>query len=284
MLSTAPAVAFLHLALLAGPAAAVFGLHNQPPKAVTTRADDFPWTNPFGKYHAPLAATCTAQRTFRANEFLLHDLFEAEPKGLWPYADALKGVFSGRPYPGGWDGLDPHMYDRPLLSMAYADVPVAVREWIEEQERAVDGEGGDDGGDKTKSGKNLFAVFERAHDGTTKVPKTVRPQATLEKARMFRPLDKKRIVVFAPGALYRILPLWVAEDSACKDQLLDLANYSPTPKDGAVVAWTTLHTATDRHKDDRGMTFTIKAQVLADDAVSAAGADKAADGTSKDEL
>ena len=31
-----------------------------------------------------------------------------------------------------------------------------------------------------------------------------------------RPLDKKKLVVFAPGAVYDILPLWVADKSGCQ--------------------------------------------------------------------
>ncbi|KJR89532.1 uncharacterized protein SPSK_06529 [Sporothrix schenckii 1099-18] len=260
-------------------AVAAFGAHNPPPKGEVTKTDNFVWADPFHDHRLAnkLTAACTVEKSFRASEFLLHDLYEHPPKGLWNYGDALKTFFSGRPYPGGWDGLDPHMYDRPLLQMDYADVPVIVREWIEAGERYEKGGGDgdkdrdDDDEDDDEEGKalagrkNLFAVFERA-EGQTKITKTVAPPKTAAKAAMLRPLDAKRIVVFAPGALYSILPLWVATDAAaddaCRKQLLNLDLYSPKPKDGGVIAWTTQHTAPDRDKIHRNMTFTIKAQTL----------------------
>ncbi|EPE04494.1 hypothetical protein F503_03556 [Ophiostoma piceae UAMH 11346] len=228
----------------------------QIPKAETTKTDNFTWTDPFG-IHLPeeLGVLCSAELTFTASEYLLHDLFEHAPKGLWAYADTLKDTLSGKPYPGGWDGLDPHMYDRPLLSMSYADVPLPVREWIEEQQRGDDSDAEDEG-------KYLFAVFERQTDSEHKVTKTVTPAQTPEKTRRFRVLDEMRIVIFAPGALYRILPLWVAKGSGCKDQLLDLGNYSSKPADGAVIAWTTAHTTPNRNEGEREITFTVKAQAI----------------------
>lgn len=281
-------------------AVAAFGAHNQPPKGEVTKTDNFVWADPFHDHRLAhkLTAACTVERTFHAREFLLHDLYEHDPKGLWAYGDALKTIFKGRPYPGGWDGLDPHMYDRPLLLMDYVDVPLAVREWIEEGEREVDDEDLGDAGDAEKKKeiegrKNLFAVFERPTEPEQKVTKTVVPAKTAAKAALLRPLDAKRVVIFAPGALYGILPLWAAagvdaaeatESSerseggrrAC-DGLLNLDHYAPKPKDGGVIAWTTQHTAPNRSKNERSMTFTIKAQTL-----KAAGA--ASVGGGKEEL
>ena len=200
------------LPLLAA-AGRAFGPPKQLPKAETTKTDSFAWTDPFeSQLPKELVALCSAELTFKASEYLLHDLFEHAPKGLWAYADTLKDTFAGKPYPGGWDGLDPHMYDRPLLSMSYADVPLPVREWIEEQQRGEDG-------DAAAGGKDLFAVFERQTDPEHKATATVTPE-TPEKAGRLRALDKKRIAIFAPGALYRILPLWVAEGSDCKGEFI----------------------------------------------------------------
>ncbi len=260
--------------LLAGTARAIGrdGLpERNPPRGKATKTENFAWSNPFasgsqspaasgdkggeGDGSSPgdgLAPACTAERTFAAAEFLLHDLFESEPTGLRPYADALRKGFSGRPYPGGWDGMDPHMYDRPLLRMDYAVLPLAVRQWIEHQESS-------DG-----PGKGLFAVYERAvadedgEAGVAEAAATATPPSP-DKADDSVPPDQKRIVVFAPGALYDILPLWVAEGSRCRgrfarcggllsrpgkadavvarlDSLADLARYSPQPKDGGVIA------------------------------------------------
>jgi len=86
-------------------------------------------------------------------EYLLDDVSEEAPFGLAAFQTALKEVFSVREYPGSWDGIDPYGYDRNLLQMEYADLPVKVREWIEEQERS-------DG-----PGKGLFAVFKKLAPG-----------------------------------------------------------------------------------------------------------------------
>ena len=176
-----------------------------PPKVDPTPTENFDWTDPYGSPELKrFDAACEAQSKFAASEYQLHDLMKGEPVGLWPYADALKTYFSGREYPGGWDGIDNHGYERTLLKMTYSDIPVKVREWIEEQERT-----------KGK-GKGLYAVYEKppegqAAPGPVKVPKK-------EAADKSRPLDNKKVAIFAPGALYEVLPLWVADGSDCKSR------------------------------------------------------------------
>ncbi|KAL1852752.1 hypothetical protein Daus18300_012083 [Diaporthe australafricana] len=218
-----------------------------PPKLEPTKLENFNWTNPFSSPKlANFDAACESQRKFEASEYQLHDLQLPEPKGLQPFGEALKEFFGGREYPGGWDGIDAHRYERNLLKMEYADVPVKVREWIEEEERS---EG---------PGKGLFAVYQKPADG-----ETVKKVAKLPKAAdHLRPLDKKRTVIFAPGAVYETLPLWVAEGSDCEDTLTDLTKYGPKLKDGGVVAWPTDFTTPKRSSQERNMEFTIKAQVL----------------------
>ncbi|CAK7223754.1 hypothetical protein SBRCBS47491_005314 [Sporothrix bragantina] len=270
---------------------AAFGAHNEPPKGVVGPTEGFVWAEPFHDHRLvhKLEPACSIERTFSADEFQLHDLYEHFPKGLWAFGDALKKIFSGRPYPGGWDGLDPHMYERPLLYMNYTDMPIAVREWIEEGER-VPGEDDEEESEEHKkmreARKNLFAVFERPTEPMTKVVKTVTPPKTAAKAALLRPLDAKRIVIFAPGALYDILPLWVAEEAERKAEgtagcdgkvLRDLHLYAPKPKDGGVIAWVTEHTEPARSKGERAMKFTVKVQTL-----QAAGAAKI--GGDRDEL
>jgi hypothetical protein len=164
------------------------------------------WTNPFtSPKHKKFTPTCATTRKFKAKEFQLDDLAVEAPLGLIAYRDALKQVFSTRQYPGSWDGVDPHGYDRLLLLMAYPDMPLALREWIEEQER-TDGEG-----------KGLFAVYSKPVEGmrvvgTINVPK----ETPVEKE--WRALDEDRVVIFAPGALYEVLPLFVAEGSDCEGE------------------------------------------------------------------
>ena len=88
--------------------------------------------------------------------------------------------------------------------MKYSDVPIAVREWIEDNERTED-----------SALKGLFAVYNRAAEGA-------RPKETVVVAATPSPIpeserkaDEERVVIFAPGALYETLPLWVAEGSGC---------------------------------------------------------------------
>jgi len=210
---------------------------------------DFKWTNPFEHkdidHFRPL---CGAERTFHAREYLLDDISEEAPRGLAAYQTALKAVFNSRQYPGSWDGIDPHGYDRNLLQMEYTDVPVKVREWIEEQERS-NGEG-----------KGLFAVFKKppagAHAVTTvKVPEVSTPPE-------LRADDKEKTVLFAPGAIYSTVPLWVADDSECQDLLSDIKKYSPKLTDGGVVGYPIRKTRAKRWVNKRDAEFTVKAEVV----------------------
>jgi hypothetical protein len=94
--------------------------------------------------------------------------------------------------------------------MEYSDLPIPVREWIEDQER-------DEG-----PGKGLFAVYEKPTGADDKILNVVKfPSKGM--APGLRPLDQKKVVLFAPGAVYDILPLWVAEGSKCKGA------YGPPP-------------------------------------------------------
>lgn len=161
---------------------------------------DFKWADPFSSQKIKkFTPSCEAEKTFKASEFLLDDLSVEPPLGLLPFNQALKTIFSGRPYPGSWSGIDPHGYDRNLLMMEYADVPAQVRKWIEAQDR-------DDG-----EGKGLFAVYDKPV-GDAPVADTVKFS---EKGAADADLEK-RVVLFAPGALYDVLPLWVADKSDCE--------------------------------------------------------------------
>lgn len=166
--------------------------------------EDFPWSDPFASSGEidGFAPACEAQRTFQASEFLLDDLSLPPPKGLEPYSGVLKKTLKDKPYPGSWDGVDPHGYDRNLVLMEYADVPATVRAWIERQE--IEGTA-DDG---------LLSVFERTAKGKT-VKGTAKPPETPRMPGEDDPEDKDKVVLFAPGAIYRALPLWVAEGSDC---------------------------------------------------------------------
>lgn len=175
---------------------------NVPPKVDPTKLENFTWVDPFSspKIHQ-FDAACENSRTFSASEFQLHDLSDPEPHGLLPFKEQLSAVFGTRQYPGSWDGMDPHGYERNLLKMEYKDVPVQVRHWVQGQEKS---EG---------PGKGLFAVIDTPLKGERRADETADT-----KDSNVHSLDDK-IVLFAPGALYETLPLWLAQDSACESMI-----------------------------------------------------------------
>ncbi|KAF5023850.1 hypothetical protein F66182_4108 [Fusarium sp. NRRL 66182] len=213
----------------------------QPPSVDLVQG--FDWENPFAlDAIVSFRPVCEAKARFEALEYTLHELMEPPPKGLKPWAKGLKDVFAEKEYPGGWLGLDPHLHDRSLLLMNYDQLPLLVREWIEQQERS------------NGAGKALFAVLEKPKNDGDKIEKVV---AFPEADKIDRSEDKNKVAIFAPGAVYGILPLWTAEASECKDQLADLSKYGPKPSDGGVVAWVE-HTKPQDHK----MALDIKVQAL----------------------
>lgn len=173
-----------------------------PPKAKAHTVEGFAWPNPFESVALKdYSATCEASASLPATEFQLHDLYEEAPLGLLPWADALKEFFSGHEYPGGWEGQDPHGYDRLVLKMEWKDVPAKARQWIE------------------KNGGALFGIYKKPDGEGKKVSKRATPSA-----------DGKledHVVIFAPGALYGILPLFVANGSACEGMLSQASLWPP---------------------------------------------------------
>ncbi len=156
---------------------------------------DFKWKNPFGldgSTPAGFEAACEATGTFYAREHTLRDHMTAPPKGFMPWADALKPLFGGRPFPGSWDGQDAHGTMRTILVMEYSEVPDEVKDWIEQEPHS------------------LFGVYDKPDEEGATVSVPAKPRATKE--------DKGdgQVMVFAAGALYEILPLWVAKGSQCE--------------------------------------------------------------------
>jgi hypothetical protein len=202
----------LTAALLTGFATAIGPPNPKTPprlRGKREKMENWKWPNPFESPRlSKFDTTCEVERLFKAGDYLLDDLAEEGPGGLLPYRDALKEVFSAREYPGSWDGIDPHGYDRNILFMNYDEMPLKVREWIEEQER-TDGEG-----------RGLFAVYNRPMPGT-RVLHTIKVPAETPVSEEWRARDERRVVLFAPGALYEILPLWVAEGSGCEGKCRD---------------------------------------------------------------
>ncbi|KAF5717379.1 hypothetical protein FMUND_5856 [Fusarium mundagurra] len=267
-------------AVLAGLAHAI-GMAPPPPVELV---QGFDWKDPFAlDAMALFRPTCEAKSQFEALEYTLKDLMEPPPKGLKPWSKGLKEVFADKEYPGGWLGLDPHLDGRSLLLMNYDQIPHLVRRWIEQQER-TDGKG-----------KALFAVLEKPTNDEDEIEKVVQfPEAD----KIDRDNDKDKVAIFAPGALYGILPLWTAETSKCEgmppdpanrfetvayseitDQLVDLSRYKPKPSDGGVVGWV-MHTKPQNNKTK----LDIKVQALKTKEVKSGKEQDQAKSASREEL
>lgn len=207
---SAATLAAAFVLLLSAPAARAIGSFGKPPSAPpqVTTATNFTWADPFaddGVAKAGLDAVCTATSTFPAMLYLLHDLYDRPPLGLWTWGDALKAFFRGREYPGGWEGQDRHLHDRELVLMEMRDVPEKVRQWIEDQD------------DNDGEGKGLFAVYDRPDDENVQV-EGLAAKVPEGLKRHEKAILENRVVIFAPGALYRILPLWVGKGSPCEGE------------------------------------------------------------------
>lgn len=168
--------------------------------------DGFRWSNPFhsgeGGVTTPAGfrATCEVAAMFRARQHSVHDVNSPPPLGLAPWADAIKYFFGGRPFPGSWEGLDPQdVMDRDIVMMEYKDVPAAVRDWLREQKKDAESEG-----------RWLFAVYGKPKETGPGDEEKVLRQADLDEGP-----DEDKVILFAPGAIYEILPLWVADGSDC---------------------------------------------------------------------
>ncbi|PKS10989.1 hypothetical protein jhhlp_002748 [Lomentospora prolificans] len=217
---------------------------------ISTVVETFNWRDPFGAHQTPpgFEVVCESKKTFRALQHIIADLEHELPMGLAPWSDAIFYFFGGRPYPGTWEGVDNKGEQREIMRMEYADVPPAVRAWIAEQKKNDDPEA---------LSKFLFGVFEKPKNEGDKIAGTAKPRKDGSEAS-----DDEKVLMFAAGALYEILPLWVADGSDCQAELLNLENYQPYPEDNKIVAWPIEHTWPDDENGDRSMEFTIKAQIL----------------------
>lgn len=161
--------------------------HHPSPKPVPS----FAYTRPFPYDNtAPLNAEtkCEVLRSFHAKQYTQSALQSS------PYATIFNTFLSWHPspYPGSWEGMDfPNPNDREYLVMEYADVPTAVRDWVDGQKRDGDRWWG-------------FGNFERpGRNGTSGGGKGE---------------EEEKVMIFAPGSLYEILPLWVGEGSECEGE------------------------------------------------------------------
>jgi len=168
---------------------------------------------------------CENTKSFKAKQFKKSDIHKNPPQGLRPWADAIDRFIESHEYPGHWKGDDEQGSQRDYIVMEYADVPKAVKDWLAtHHDRGF--------GDHRKW---FFAVFQKPKGGeniteTLKpgpVP-TSAPAGTQDDSSI---PDKEKILFFAAGAIYEMLPLWVAQGSKCEGESrpLDIQFQSSSP-------------------------------------------------------
>jgi len=211
----------------------------------------FLWTMPFpsdGEDPMGFDVECVAQADFKALQFKLSELWVHYPAGLRPWAPAIEEFLRHRDYPGHWDGVDHGGHEgakREYIFMEWRDVPHYVRDWIEEQQRHG----------KDEHNRWLFAVMEKPKGEDEQVSTTLRPPPTatpppgvsspsesssaaaavteapsvnddgVVEAPYHKVADEDKVLFFAAGALYQILPLWVAHGSSCEGKSIHSAIY-----------------------------------------------------------
>lgn len=200
---------WLLAALAAATPASAGGFGAEPPKPAMTVAKGFKWKDPFSSPAlADFTASCTTSIKLRANEFTLHEMKWLYPRGLWEWFNSLQREFGKLEYPGAWQGEDWHGSFRTILTMELEDVPERVRHWVDAQKRSSD--------PASKESKGLFLVYEKKKTKDPKeminAPANSIPDSVQGKERT--EAIKKRIMIFAPGALYRILPLFAADSAS----------------------------------------------------------------------
>jgi hypothetical protein len=167
--------------------------------SVNRVVDSFVWQNVFEKQEtlAGFEATCEATATFPASQHLLADLNKPAPRGLVSWANAIKFFFGGLPFPGSWEGVDNEDVKRDIIMMEYTDVPSSIKTWIAEQQK-----------DKENPNRFLFATYRKPTSDEDKINKLVGQDENLP--------DEDKVLMFAAGAIYNVLPIWVADESSCK--------------------------------------------------------------------
>lgn len=283
--------------LLAGPAAVRAGInwdifeHGVVPS--------FKWSRPFpddGSDPGGFHVNCKASKTFHAKMYKLSDLPADPPSGLAPWHHAIDEFLAKTPeFMGSWDGVDHKDQDREIVVMEYKDVPASVKHFIEEQQADLtesnkrkwwfgvfekpktDGEKIHGtvrptvmpyysseptpipvaGEDKQKDDHQEAAYTQSNHG-------QIDPEHLQEHQKPGKPIpDENKILVFPGGAIYEILPLWVANGSGvCERELHNLPKYKHQAQDHCVIAWVTDHTKPHRDLGKRDMQFTIEAMAV----------------------
>jgi hypothetical protein len=235
--------------------------------------------NPFPQDGSPpygFEAPCRSEKTFNAKQYVLAQL----DKSWKPAVNEILGDHQPHPHPGGWEDGERDGGDSVVI-MEYADVPTAVRDWILEQYRARKADG-------TRRWW-LFGIAEKPREGQD--AKFIDPAESLvvgeAEGGMRQELpDKDKVLMFAPRALYEILPLWVAKKSSCEGKFLhakechneiyvsllsltsfaadflNLAKYDDHAEEGGVVAWPMERTPPNVKDNDPSISFKIRAYLV----------------------
>lgn len=176
--------------------------------------ESFRWARPFPDDGTPpmgFVVRCEVKASLQAKQYKFREISSE----LAPWAGALRDFYTERPYAGHWDGVNEGGDNRDLIMMEWKDVPKLVREWIEEQHRLG----------RDKDNRWSFAIFQKPKKKDDIVTETLRaiptaapgedPASVREAAKV---KDKDKVVFFVAGAIYEILPLWVAKGSKCESK------------------------------------------------------------------
>lgn len=176
------------------------------------------WHRPFPDHGDPpmgFNTKCNVVKKFQARSYQLGDLRRGEDHVLYPFSDAIEKFIAGRTYPGSWDGVDHGGMQRDLLMMEWRELPLYVRKWIEDNEMRRP--------DKDDGRSWRFMVFQKkpkkvAATATETAPLRVVPTEGAEPSTWKLPqvADRDKVVFFAPGQLYPILPLFNAKGGKCE--------------------------------------------------------------------
>ncbi|ERS97271.1 uncharacterized protein SPSK_02660 [Sporothrix schenckii 1099-18] len=222
------------------------------------------WHRPFPDHGDPpmgFETKCNVVKKFHARNYRLGDLRNGEGHPLYPFSDGIEKFIAGRTYPGSWDGVDHGGMQRDLLMMEWRELPVYVRKWIEDHEMRRP---------EMDDGRTWrFMVFQKkskkAAATATEPAAPLRAIPTEGAAASTWTLpevaDRDKVVFFAPGQLYPILPLFNAKGGGkCEDSFADLSRYVPAAKDDAVVAWPFEHSKPDPEHGKVDIYFKIRTE------------------------
>ncbi|CAK7217856.1 hypothetical protein SCUCBS95973_003288 [Sporothrix curviconia] len=223
------------------------------------------WHRPFPDHGEPpmgFETKCNVVKKFHARNYRLGDLRTGDTSHpVYPFAAAIEKYIAGRTYPGSWDGVDHGGMQRDILMMDWRELPGYVRKWIEDEEMKRP--------DREDGRTWRFMVFQKKPKkevlAATEPPTPLRavPTDGAEVSTWTLPdvADRDKVVFFAPGQLYPILPLFNAKGGGkCEDSFSDLRRYVPAAKDDSVVAWPFEHSKPDREHGKVDIYFKIRTE------------------------